>query len=151
MQLPEEWTYEIQTEKQDTVYGIRFYWGEDKENKVLVKYEKDYPGEECGTGLEEKKIRLAGEKALEESRDGFESGLWEEIVFLGEKSDIHIINQCGEIVWWKENEKQVMQILLDFPAHQAFFKQKVLCPLRGNQIILSHTFLLTLYRATTIL
>ena len=45
LQLPEEWTYEIQTEKQDTVYGIRFYWGEDKENKVLVKYEKDYPGD----------------------------------------------------------------------------------------------------------
>lgn len=111
LQLPEEWTYEIQTEKQDTVYGISFYRGEDKENKVLVKYEKDYPGEECGTGLEEKKIRLAGEKALEESRDGFESDLWEEIVFLGEKSDIHIINQCGETVWWKENEKQVMQIL----------------------------------------
>ena len=60
LQLPEEWTYEIQTEKQDTVYGISFYRGEDKENKVLVKYEKDYPGEECGTGLEEKKIRLAG-------------------------------------------------------------------------------------------
>lgn len=55
LQLPEEWTYEIQTEKQDTVYGIRFYWGEDKENKVLVKYEKDYPGEECGTGLEKRR------------------------------------------------------------------------------------------------
>lgn len=25
LQLPEEWTYEIQTEKQDTVYGISFY------------------------------------------------------------------------------------------------------------------------------
>ena len=70
LQLPEEWNYEIQTEEQDTVYGISFYRGEDKENEVLVKYEKDYPGETCGTGLEEKKIRLAGEKALEESRDG---------------------------------------------------------------------------------
>lgn len=50
-------------------------------------------------------------KALEESRDGFASGIWEEIVFLGEKSDIHIINPCGESAWWKENEKQVMQIL----------------------------------------
>ena len=111
LQLPEEWNYEIQTEEQDTVYGIRFYRREDKENEVLVKYEKDYPGETCGTGLEEKKIRLAGEKALEESRDGFASGIWEEIVFLGEKSDIHIINPCGESAWWKENEKQVMQIL----------------------------------------
>ena len=111
LQLPEEWNYEIQTEEQDTVYGISFYRGEDKENEVLVKYEKDYPGETCGTGLEEKKIRLAGEKALEESRDGFASGIWEEIVFLGEKSDIHIINLCGESAWWKENEKQVMQIL----------------------------------------
>lgn len=111
LQLPEEWNYEIQTEEQDTVYGISFYRGEDKENEVLVKYEKDYPGETCGTGLEEKKIRLAGEKALEESRDGFASGIWEEIVFLGEKSDIHIINPCGESAWWKENEKQVMQIL----------------------------------------
>lgn len=62
LQLPEEWNYEIQTEEQDTVYGISFYRGEDKENEVLVKYEKDYPGETCGTGLEEKKIRLAGEK-----------------------------------------------------------------------------------------
>lgn len=111
LQMPEEWTYEIQTEKQDTVYGIRFYRGEDKENEVLVKYDKDFPGETCGTGLEEKKIRLAGEKALKESRDGFASGMWEEIVFLGEKSDIHILNPCGETVWWKENEKQVMQIL----------------------------------------
>lgn len=93
------------------MYGISFYRGEDKENEVLVKYEKDYPGKTCGTGLEEKKIRLAGEKALEESRDGFASGIWEEIVFLGEKSDIHIINPCGESAWWKENEKQVMQIL----------------------------------------
>ena len=100
LQLPEEWNYEIQTEEQDTVYGISFYRGEDKENEVLVKYEKDYPGETCGTGLEEKKIRLAGEKALEESRDGFASGIWEEIVFLGEKSDIHIINPCGESAWW---------------------------------------------------
>lgn len=41
----------------------------------------------------------------------FASGIWEEIVFLGEKSDIHIINPCGESAWWKENEKQVMQIL----------------------------------------
>ena len=48
LQLPEEWNYEIQTEEQDTVYGISFYRGEDKENEVLVKYEKDYPGETCG-------------------------------------------------------------------------------------------------------
>ena len=61
LQLPEEWNYEIQTEEQDTVYGISFYRGEDKENEVLVKYEKDYPGETCGTGLEEKKILLADE------------------------------------------------------------------------------------------
>ncbi len=111
LQLPDEWNYEIQTEEQDTVYGIRFYRGEDKENEVLVKYDKDYPGETCGTGLEEKKIRLAGEKAVEGWRDGFESGMWEKIAFLGEKSDIHIINQCSETAWWKENEKQVMQIL----------------------------------------
>lgn len=99
LQLPEEWNYEIQTEEQDTVYGISFYRGEDKENEVLVKYEKDYPGETCGTGLEEKKIRLAGEKALEESRDGFASGIWEEIVFLGEKaisiSSIHVARVHG--------------------------------------------------------
>ena len=38
LQLPEEWNYEIQTEEQDTVYGISFYRGEDKENEVLVKY-----------------------------------------------------------------------------------------------------------------
>ena len=38
-------------------------------------------------------------------------GRIEKIVFLGEKSDIHIINPCGESAWWKENEKQVMQIL----------------------------------------
>lgn len=111
LQLSDGWNYEIQTEKQDTVYGISFYRDEEKENEVLVKYEKDDPGETCGTGLEEKKIRLAGEKALEEWRDGFASGMWENIVFPGEKSAIQILNHCSETAWWKENEKQVMEIL----------------------------------------
>lgn len=111
LQLPEEWTYEIQTEEQDTTYGIRFFREEDEKNGVLVSYQKDYLGNECGTGVEIKRVCLAGEKALESWIDGLYSGWWQDIEFLGDKRDIHIHNQCDKAAWWKENEKQVMQIL----------------------------------------
>lgn len=97
-------TSEIQTEEQDTGKGISFYRGEDKENEVLVKYEKDYPGETCNR----LKKRRSGwqEKKPWKNRETVLHLAYGRRLYLGEKSDIHIINPCGESAWWKENENR---------------------------------------------
>ena len=61
LQLPEEWNYEIQTEEQDTVYGISFYRGEDKENEVTEENEQETK-DEIIRDTEDKSIKATKEK-----------------------------------------------------------------------------------------
>ena len=42
-----------------------------------------------------------------------------------------------------------VQPVFYFPAHQTLFKQKILCSLRGNQIIFLHMFLLIHFTVLT--
>ena len=100
LSVPPEWNVEQESVDGDGSYHMAL----EHDGKMLtVGY---HPGfAVCGTGLEEKKVTVAGMEASAGYYDG--SGIWS-FITLG--NDFVVINQAGD-TWTREEQEQINAIL----------------------------------------
>lgn len=108
--LPEGWTYDACPEGSDQLrvgdYGIHFYPENAAEGFIELCY-VDFFGV-CGTGLEQKKVTLAGDEANIGTYD--HGDIWDFVSFQGTNKGIVALTY-GVEDWWPEYGEQVLEIL----------------------------------------
>lgn len=108
--LPEGWTYDACPEGSDQLrvgdYGIHFYPEDASEGFIELCY-ADFFGV-CGTGLEQKKVTLAGDEAYIGTYDHGDN--WDFVSFHGANEGIVALTYAVED-WWTEYGEQVLEIL----------------------------------------
>lgn len=108
--LPEGWTYDACPEGSDQLrvgdYGIHFYPEDVSQGFIELCY-KDFFGV-CGTGLEQKKVTLAGDEANIGTYDHGDN--WDFVSFQGTNKGIVALTYAVED-WWSEYGEQVLEIL----------------------------------------
>lgn len=122
--IPEGWSYEKVPPTYNLPYKstedtedlpdtnpreIIFWYSDDKENHISLKYETTFGV--CGTGLESKEILLGGNEATMGTYDNKES--WDFITFgkFDVEKGTYVALNCSDEQWYSAHGEDVMKIL----------------------------------------
>lgn len=111
--LPEGWEYQTCAVDSGKLnmggdYGIRFYPKDAGEGHGHVELAYASSFGVCGTGLEQKELQLAGDKAYAGYYDG--NTIWDYVSFQGRNKGV-VADTYAVEDWWGVRENEVMDIL----------------------------------------
>ena len=117
--LPEGWEYEKPESSDSDSLSLDIFKSDDRDNFLSINAGSFFGV--CGTGLKTKEITLGSTTA--------EMGIYDnnpdwDFIILNETAGRYYIYNCTDNMWWKENEKEAMEILSSLEAAKGIIDEK---------------------------